>query len=150
MSDVDMAQTAPESRNFLLPHDCGRACLISLLGGDERCREEGTEGFTLRFYDSFDWRLYAAGLRLLRVEAGGQALLRLRPAVGDEIIDSVEVESEPDWPAALPQGLLRDRVVACLDMRVLLPLAANPIPAQQPETAAGVPTSTNLPALLWM
>jgi len=110
------------SHGFLLPHDLSVDRLIGLLGGNERCRPDGSADFALTFYDSFDWRLHAAGLRLQRVASAQGGALRLKPAAGSEPIDAIAFDGEPAWPADLPQGPLRDRVVGLLEMRILLPL----------------------------
>jgi len=110
------------SHGFLLPHDLSVDRLISLLGGSERCRLEGSSDFALAYYDSFDWRLHAAGLRLLRVASAQGGVLRLKPAAGGEPGDEIDFDGEPAWPADLPHGTLRERVAGLLAMRILLPL----------------------------
>ena len=108
---------------FLLPHNVGAERLVSLLGGEVRCQIGEAAEFSVRFYDSFDWRLYAAGLRLLQMRSPQGAVLRLKPPGAGEPIDSIVFEPEPAWPADLPPGRLRTEIARQLDMRVLLPLA---------------------------
>ena len=111
-----------DSGGFLLPHNCDTGGLVQLLGGHERCSVDGTTAFTLEFFDSFDWRLHSAGLRLLRVQAAEGAVLRLKPAEGGEPKASLVFDDVPAWPASLPSGPLRDELQRLLQMRVLLPL----------------------------
>ncbi len=108
---------------FLLPHHFGAERLAKQLGGEPRCRIGESAEFSLRFFDSFDWRLHAAGLRLLQLRAPQGAVVKLKPAEGGAPLDAVAYEPEPAWPAALPDSRLRAEVAGLLDMRVLLPLA---------------------------
>jgi CHAD domain-containing protein len=112
----------PGNSGFLVPHDLDVPGLARMLGGAQRCRVDGSAAFELEFYDSFDWRLQAAGLRLLRIASGGDALLRLKDAEGGEALDSVACPAAPAWPADLPASALRTRLEELLEMRILLPL----------------------------
>jgi hypothetical protein len=111
-----------DSNGFLLPHDFDVARLIDLLGGDEHCQLGETTHFSADYYDSFDWRLHAAGLRLLRVSSAQGNALHLRSAQGDDRTDPVAFDSEPAWPGDLPAGELKSRVSDLLEMRILLPV----------------------------
>ena len=110
------------SSGFLLPHSINGEQLVKLLGA-EHCRIDESVGFTLKFFDSFDWRLHAAGLRLLQLSAPQGAVVRLKPSEGGAPTDAIEFADEPAWPANLPDGTLKTKVAKLLDMRVLLPLA---------------------------
>ena len=111
-----------DSHGFLLPHDFDVRRLIDLLGGDEHCQLGETTQFSADYYDSFDWRLHAAGLRFLRVSSAQSNVLRLRSAQGDDCTEPVAFDSEPAWPGDLPAGELRSRVSDLLEMRILLPV----------------------------
>jgi CHAD domain-containing protein len=111
-----------DSSGFLLPHKCDTGDLVQLLGGHDRCSVDGTSAFTLEFFDSFDWRLHSADLRLLRVQAAEGTVLRLKPAKGGEPKASLIFDDAPAWPESLPSGPLRDALQPLLQMRVLLPL----------------------------
>ncbi|WP_078120709.1 CHAD domain-containing protein [Thiosocius teredinicola] len=113
----------PSPRGFLLPHDFRLPRLIKQLGGESHCLVDDSARFSLTFYDSFDWRLHAAGLRLSRISTVQGSLLRLRSSDGVDVVEPVELIGEPAWPAELPEGDLKNRVLRLLDMRVLLPLA---------------------------
>lgn len=111
------------TNGFLLPHDLSPARLVKRLGGDERCQIDGSAEFSLTFYDSFDWRLHAAGLRLFQIDSPQGRFVRLKSEGSAEPIDSVLFEGDPAWPADLPDSALKTQVAKLLDMRVLLPLA---------------------------
>lgn len=108
---------------FLLPHDTSPARLVDLLGGADRCCDDESARFSLSFYDSFDWRLYNAGLVLFVLHTPQGRVLRLKPVDGGEVLDAVSFDDAPGWPAALPESALKETVSGLLDMRVLLPLA---------------------------
>ena len=108
---------------FLLPHNVGAERLAKQLGGEAHCRIGESTEFSLRFFDSFDWRLHAAGLCCLQLRTPQGALVKLKPAEGGDPLDAVAYEAEPAWPADLPDSHLRAKVAGRLDMRVLLPLA---------------------------
>ncbi len=109
---------------FLLPHNFNVDKLASLLGGESRCAIDESAGFTLKLFDSFDWRLHLAGLRLLQMGSPQGTVVRLRAASGGEPLESVEFDQQPGWPADLPPGGLREKVSGLLAMRVLLQLVA--------------------------
>ncbi len=108
---------------YLLPHNFGAERLAKQLGGDAHCSVGESAGFSLRFFDSFDWRLYAAGLRLLQMRSPQGAVVRLKPEKGGDPVDSVAFDAEPAWPGDLPDSRLKAEVAKLLEMRVLLPLA---------------------------
>ena len=111
------------SSGYLLPHNYGAERLAKQLGGDARCSVGESASFSLQFFDSFDWRLHEAGLRLLQLRSPQGAVLRLKPEQGGEPLDAIAFDAEPAWPADLPDSRLKGEVAKMLDMRVLLPLA---------------------------
>ncbi len=111
------------NHGYLLPHGMDVQRLVTLLGGEDACTAEYPVPFTLRFFDSFDWRLHGAGLSLLQLGSPQGAVLRLKPVNDGEVLESIDFNATPAWPADLPDGPLRERVAGLLDMRVLLPLA---------------------------
>jgi CHAD domain-containing protein len=112
----------PAGSSFLLPQATDPEALAALLGGPGRCVVGECARFDLTFYDSFDWRLHAAGLRLARFDTGQAQLLQLRDPDGRDAVAPVVSDVIPAWPRDLPEGALRERVADTLAMRVLLPL----------------------------
>ena len=110
--------------SFLLPHRTDPERLAKLVGGPPQCIVDESFGFDLTFFDSFDWRLHAAGLRLMWLAYPEGSLLRLKREDGTEAVDPVQCDEQPAWPAQLPDGPLREQVAAVLEMRVLLPVVS--------------------------
>lgn len=115
--------TTSNTDGYLLPHDLDAPKLVRMLGGETCCAIDETTAFALHFFDSFDWRLHQAGLRLLKIDTPQGGLLRLKPAKGGEPIAAEPLDDRPAWPADLPAGELKDQVARQLEMRVLLDLA---------------------------
>jgi len=87
--------------------------------------EPGTRPRTVRrtWLDTFDWRLYRAGLTLEHVTSRGPGELTLTGAGGGHI---TERAGGLRWPAladALPAGPLRERLAELTGVRALLPVA---------------------------
>ncbi|MCB1816796.1 MAG: CHAD domain-containing protein [Gammaproteobacteria bacterium] len=106
-----------------MPHDVSPARLARMLGDTAGCQIDNSTRLLLTFFDSFDWRLHAAGLRLLQVATPLGTVLRLKDAVGSEVVDSIEIVDVPAWPADFPASDLQKKVAGLLEMRVLLPVA---------------------------
>jgi len=62
------------------------------------------------FYDSFDWRLYAAGGVLEYVTSGGAAAKLAWRSLNGAMRDSQEVEGPPRFIQDIPAGRLRDNL----------------------------------------
>jgi len=110
------------TNDLLLPDDVDATRLIELFGGPQCCRQGGSTDFSLCYYDSFDWRLDSADLRLLQVALPESGLLRLQSVGGEPLVEPVLSVAEPAWPVDLPGGELQARVARLLDVRVLLPV----------------------------
>jgi CHAD domain-containing protein len=80
---------------------------------------------TLRrtWLDTFDWRLYRAGLTLESVTGRGPAELVLTAADGERITAAAGGTRWPAPAGALPRGPLRDRLERLTWVRALLPTA---------------------------
>src|SRR5512142_290823 len=79
--------------------------------------------------DTFDWRLYRAGLTLQQTGPRGHSELVLTGKAGQQLTTRVDDPARPAWSArspypagALPPGPLRDRVAAVAGSRALLPV----------------------------
>ncbi len=73
--------------------------------------------------DTFDWRLYRAGLTLESVSGGGPAELVLSGLAGERITAAANGTRWPALAEALPSGPLRDRLKGLTEVRALLPAA---------------------------
>jgi len=101
----------------------------------DRVREELTSAFTVdedrhaarlrrTWLDTFDWRLYRAGLALQHVSSPGPrgtGELVLTGTGGQRLTAPGPLARGPSLPGALPPGPLRDRVAAVAGIRALLP-----------------------------
>ncbi|MDR2877657.1 MAG: CHAD domain-containing protein [Chromatiales bacterium] len=76
------------------------------------------------YYDSFDWRLYAANLLLFSEKSrDGRVRLRLRELDSGFDLVAIDVTDIPCFAAEMPRGVMRDRLLPVLKGRRLLPLA---------------------------
>jgi CHAD domain-containing protein len=73
--------------------------------------------------DTFDWRLYRAGLTLESVTGRGPAELVLSGMAGERITAAANGTRWPALAEALPSGPLRDRLEGLTEVRALLPAA---------------------------
>ncbi len=104
----------------------------------DQVREELTSAFTVEedrhrarlsrtWLDTFDWRLYRAGLTLQHVSPPGPQGTRgtgelvLTGTGGQRLTAPGRLARGPSLPGALPPGPLRDRVAAVAGIRALLP-----------------------------
>ena len=75
--------------------------------------------------DTFDWRLYKAGLTLHQVTAGRSSQLILTGLDGEQVTAPVDRPATLRWPALvtrLPAGALRDSLISVTGNRALLPV----------------------------
>ena len=106
---------------FRLPEgDPGQECLAAL-GETFRLVQGPSVRRRATWYETFDWRLYRAGLRLL-LEHGDEATLTLWKVGGRQLFRG-PANFEPTFVDSLPQGPLRKTLAPVLSMRRLLPFA---------------------------
>ncbi|MCW8891189.1 MAG: CHAD domain-containing protein [Sedimenticola sp.] len=75
------------------------------------------------FYDSFDWRLYQAGMQLDEVMGRDLHHLVLRNLTDDAPFETLRLEGDvPRFAWDYAAGLLRERITDPLEMRALLPI----------------------------
>jgi CHAD domain-containing protein len=82
---------------------------------------------TRTWLDTFDWRLYKAGLSLQQVTARGASQLILTSLDSGHLAAQAGHPGRLRWPArieALPPGALRDRLTPVVGNRALLPLVS--------------------------
>jgi CHAD domain-containing protein len=126
--------TSP-AREFVLDH---AACAVPQLlltatrsanGSSPASWSGGRPARSIRrtWLDTFDWRLYRAGLTLEQVGSGSDARLVLTGRDGAVLADEPLTRLDaPSWPAlvgALPAGPLRERVERVAGVRALCPVA---------------------------
>jgi CHAD domain-containing protein len=82
------------------------------------------ERMEVTYYDSFDWRLYAAGKRLECVRLPERVELRL-VRLADQAVEAMLPYEVGDarFPSELPDSELKQRLQDLLEMRAYLPLA---------------------------
>lgn len=73
-------------------------------------------------HDSFDWRLFQAGIQLDELRGSGLHQLTLRKLDGESACETIRLDGRvAGFYQDYPPGLLRDRLADCLQMRTLLP-----------------------------
>ncbi|MGH8933175.1 MAG: CHAD domain-containing protein [Egibacteraceae bacterium] len=74
------------------------------------------------YYDTFDWRLYRAGLVLAHDVAAGEAWLEAARLSSGEPAGRVPIAKVPRFASDLPDGELQRDLAPVVDVRALLPL----------------------------
>jgi CHAD domain-containing protein len=123
----------PGSRLYVLDSAAGAGShvlrTIAATSDDQLGWANGGASRTIRrtWLDTFDWRLYRAGLALQQIIRNGEAELVLTGRDG-ELVATERLPAAPRhrWPALvgqLPAGPLRDAVAPAAGVRALLPVA---------------------------
>jgi CHAD domain-containing protein len=113
---------AVESRQFFLPKDIDVAKAFEDFGYPMLPSVEGVRSSRRYYYDSFDWRVYAANALLVREEANDVVKLHWQDRDGNANSVSGECDGEPGFAWNFPPGEVRDRLESVLEMRRLLPV----------------------------
>ncbi len=123
----------PGSRLYVLDSAAGAGSHVlrslTATSDDQLGWANGGTARTIRrtWLDTFDWRLYRAGLTLQQVIRNGLAELVLTGRDGELVAtDQLPAAPRPRWPALvtqLPPGPLRDAVAPAAGIRALLPVA---------------------------
>ena len=92
------------------------ATAFTVTGGRRPSRARRT------WLDTFDWRLYKAGLTLQQVTARGASHLMLSGPGGEQLTESAGPFRWPALAGVLPSGAVRDRVASVTGNRALLPV----------------------------
>jgi CHAD domain-containing protein len=107
--------------SFIVPETTEVSALLASLAGSCSLEEDGGRSVRRRHFDTFDWRLHAAGLTLAREDGRWE----LRPLDAADVVATEAVRGGPwprfadDFPA---EGDLRPRLRKLLKMRALLHL----------------------------
>lgn len=107
---------------YLLPENLLPASLHDQLRSFAPCDAEFPRQGRLRFFDSFDWRLFRQGMILEEETEDGNPALRLRH-LGNGSTLGAAVGQAPDFATELPPGAFRDTLKGILENRRLFPLA---------------------------
>jgi CHAD domain-containing protein len=76
-----------------------------------------------RYYDTFDWRLYAAGSVLIEERENSQVRTFWK-RIADQHLFGLVMTAAPRRPEDLPPGPLRESLAKLIEMRILLPVAS--------------------------
>jgi len=106
---------------FLVPQGLALGTVKQCLAGMHRLQPEANSALTRTYYDSFDWRLYQAGLALELETTRGSTRLLLRQLEGGEVCATLPLSEPPRFVWEFPVGPCRDRIAKPLDVRALLP-----------------------------
>lgn len=108
-----------QSTSFTLPDDARVADAQDALAG--LAEEAGEDRFTRVWYDSFDWRLYAADSQLVRESQGGNERLSWLGLETGESLGRLPGVTPPRFAQDLPDCPTVRRLSAILETRALLP-----------------------------
>lgn len=107
---------------FYLPDDMPPEQLLACLGSLGKVQFESPRNLLRSYYDTFDWRLHAAGGYLLEEQEPDQIRTCWRRIADHQLLGQI-MTATPRYPAQLPPGHLRDSLVKLTEMRTLLPVA---------------------------
>lgn len=99
--------------------------IVSALAGFSHFNDwQGTQTQPLEstFYDTFDWRLHNASLKLVMEKYRHDSRLILRDNKTSQALEWSTVEEEPDFASNLPASKLKDTLVPLTTVRRLLPV----------------------------
>ena len=117
--------------DLVVPDDLALDQMRLRLEAHMKVAEGGSEQLTRTYWDSFDWRVHAAGGLLSQesvvTSVKGQecsSILVWRDLDNGEERCRERLTRDPGMTADLPPGALRDALVPVLEMRTLLPLVS--------------------------
>jgi len=90
---------------------------------DFSCRKSPPAHLHLTYYDTFDWRLNAANLRLYRQQHEQDSQLVLESLKGDVPPSFTSLSTVPKFAWELPASAIRQYIEPIIEMRALLPVA---------------------------
>jgi len=113
------------SYQYIMPRGINAEGLAEILRGHGLRLELHPSSVTERdFYDTFDWRLYAAGFVLFIDRSREGSRLHLRALSDGLDIISVAAQEVPGFAHELPAGAMRDRLSPVVESRRLLDIAS--------------------------
>lgn len=111
-----------EQRTFSLGPGAAQRTLLAHLRTAFRLRAQPRFSTRLTHYDTFDWRIHTAGMRLSIHENDGSGVLMLHPIRGGRG-EVLAVDKVPAFASELPDGPVRRKLEPLTEVRRLLPLA---------------------------
>ncbi len=106
---------------FLVPNDSDLNSVERYLASRHHLAAEVQSACTRIHYDSFDWRLYGAGLGLEMEKSRGVSRLLLRELMTGEVCGTLFLRELPGFAWEFPVGPCRERIAKSLEVRRLLP-----------------------------
>lgn len=109
---------------YYLPEGKQLEQLSGLVAKPLRLRDAGSKTLTRTFFDTYDWRVYRAGMVAEQESVNGVDSLRLWSLDGRRCEAAAEVSGPVRFAQDLPRGYERTLLEPVLEMRALLPLAS--------------------------
>jgi len=106
---------------FLTPFSLDEAAAIAALAQVGKVVLGPAEALTVTYLDTFDWRLYSAGLVMME-ELGGRRQLRLLEANAAPYSTAIDVR--PTTVGTLPAGHVAERLGPVIGIRALVPVGS--------------------------
>lgn len=122
-----------KQHTYCLPGDMKPEQLSNLAPTPLRLRDAGSKTLTRTFLDTYDWRVYRAGMVAEQESANGANRLSLWSLDGSRCEATAEVAGPVRFAQDLPRGYPRALLEPLLEMRALLPLAAFQVEARTEE-----------------
>lgn len=115
----------PGGRQLTFPvvSPTGPHAVRTRLSEEFELRERLSESVQRTYYDTFDWRLFAAGEILTTDRAAHSLRLAWSSMDGNDCYASLLLHEEPRFAIDLPVGAIRKRLEERIAQRALLPLA---------------------------
>ncbi len=108
---------------FPVVSPAGPHAVRTRLSEEFELRERPSESVQRTYYDTFDWRLFAAGEILTTDRAAHSLRLAWSSMDGNDCYASLSLHKEPRFAIDLPVGAIRERLEERIAQRALLPLA---------------------------
>ncbi|MGR8929806.1 MAG: CHAD domain-containing protein [Gammaproteobacteria bacterium] len=110
--------------HFQLPENLNTEKLIAVLGEHLSLQAASRESSLKKFYDSFDWRLFCAGVLCEFVQSKSACELRLLNLQNGQILASENLHEVPLFADQFRDEAVRSKLASLLEMRALMPLAS--------------------------
>jgi CHAD domain-containing protein len=122
-----------KQHTYCLPEDMKPEQLSNLARTPLRLRDAGSKTLTRTFLDTYDWRVYRAGMVVEQESANGVNRLSLWSLDGSRCEATAQVGAPVRFAQDLPRGHARALLEPVLEMRALLTLTALQVEARTRE-----------------